>query len=86
MQYNQTCTHKTDQKSNVYIQRFSDELSVLDTAQRPRKLSILSWDGAQYTFLFKSREVGEDLRQNERVVQLFGLMNLMLSWRSAATR
>ena len=58
------------------IQRFSDELSVLDTAQRPRKLSILGSDGAQYTFLLKGRE---DLRQDERVMQLFGLMNRMLS-------
>ena len=30
-------TYKAVQKSNVFIQRFLDELSVLDTAQRPPK-------------------------------------------------
>jgi len=49
---------------------------VLDTAQRPRKLTILGTDGNSYTFLLKGKE---DLRQDERVMQLFGLMNRLLT-------
>ncbi|ETO30028.1 hypothetical protein RFI_07091 [Reticulomyxa filosa] len=48
----------------------------MDTKQKPRKLKILGTDGLSYQFLLKGRE---DLRQDERVMQLFGLVNNLLS-------
>ena len=62
--------------NGIQILKFNSSLSVLDTAQRPRKLTILGSDGNNYTFLLKGRE---DLRQDERVMQLFGLINRLLS-------
>lgn len=43
--------------------------------QRPRKLKIVGSDGVDYNFLLKGHE---DLRQDERVMQLFGLVNTLL--------
>jgi FKBP12-rapamycin complex-associated protein len=44
--------------------------------QRPRRITMHSSRGQQYTFLLKGRE---DLRQDERVMQLFGLVNALLA-------
>ena len=58
------------------IRSFSRQLSVIASKQRPRKLAVLGSDGAEHTFLLKGHE---DLRQDERVMQLFGLVNSLLS-------
>ncbi|GAM16986.1 hypothetical protein SAMD00019534_001610 [Acytostelium subglobosum LB1] len=60
----------------IKIQSFSPVLSVIPSKQRPRKLTIIGSDGLEYTFLLKGHE---DLRQDERVMQLFGLVNTLLS-------
>ncbi|GAM22047.1 hypothetical protein SAMD00019534_052220 [Acytostelium subglobosum LB1] len=60
----------------IRIQSFSQVLSVIPSKQRPRKLTIIGSDGLEYTFLLKGHE---DLRQDERVMQLFGLVNTLLS-------
>ena len=49
---------------------------VLKTKQRPRRITIVGSDGKNYNFLLKGHE---DLRQDERVMQLFGLVNTLLS-------
>lgn len=51
-------------------------MSVISSKQRPRKLVFVGSDGRKYKFLLKGHE---DLRQDERVMQLFGLVNSMLS-------
>ncbi len=51
-------------------------MRVIESKQRPRKLSILGSDGVEYAFLLKGHE---DLRQDKRVMQLFGLVNTLLS-------
>jgi len=48
---------------------------VITSKQRPRKLSIHGEDGHVYVFLLKGHE---DLRQDERAMQLFGLANALL--------
>jgi serine/threonine-protein kinase mTOR len=48
---------------------------VIKSKQRPRRLTIHGSDGKQYMFLLKGHE---DLRQDERVMQLFGLVNMLL--------
>ncbi|KAF9437779.1 phosphatidylinositol kinase- protein kinase tor1 [Entomortierella beljakovae] len=59
----------------VRISSFNYVLSVLSTKQKPRKLTIKGSDGRDYAFLLKGHE---DLRQDERVMQLFGLVNTLL--------
>ena len=60
----------------VTIAAFAPQLHVITSKQRPRKLTIHGSDGAEYMFLLKGHE---DLRQDERVMQLFGLVNNMLA-------
>lgn len=59
----------------VTIASFVDQLVVITSKQRPRKLTIHGSDGKDYAFLLKGHE---DLRQDERVMQLFGLVNTLL--------
>ena len=51
-------------------------MSVIVSKQRPRKISLHGDDGVEYNFLLKGHE---DLRQDERVMQLFGLVNSLLA-------
>jgi len=60
----------------VRIMAFEGTFSVISSKQRPRKLDILGSDGKTYTFLLKGHE---DIRQDERVMQLFGLCNTLLA-------
>lgn len=48
---------------------------MITSKQRPRKLVIRGSNGKDYMFLLKGHE---DLRQDERVMQLFGLVNTLL--------
>lgn len=48
---------------------------MITSKQRPRKLLIRGSNGKDYMFLLKGHE---DLRQDERVMQLFGLVNTLL--------
>ncbi|KAI9143717.1 armadillo-type protein [Paraphysoderma sedebokerense] len=59
----------------VRIASFASTLSVITSKQRPRKLTIKGSDGKDYQYLLKGHE---DLRQDERVMQLFGLVNNLL--------
>ncbi|KAJ8330853.1 phosphatidylinositol kinase- protein kinase tor1 [Batrachochytrium dendrobatidis] len=59
----------------VCINSFAPTLIVMTTKQRPRRLSIRSSDGKECQFLLKGHD---DLRQDERVMQLFGLVNTLL--------
>jgi len=60
----------------IRIKSFNRELKVFSSKQRPRQMSMEGNDGITYTFLLKGHE---DLRQDERVMQLFGLVNTLLS-------
>ncbi|XP_024379368.1 serine/threonine-protein kinase TOR [Physcomitrium patens] len=59
----------------VKIAGFSHQLVVITSKQRPRRLTIQGDNGKNYDFLLKGHE---DLRQDERVMQLFGLVNTLL--------
>ncbi|KAL8097331.1 hypothetical protein AgCh_030462 [Apium graveolens] len=59
----------------VTIASISPQLVVITSKQRPRKLTMRGSDGEDYAFLLKGHE---DLRQDERVMQLFGLVNTLL--------
>uniref|UniRef100_A0A224XHF0 Serine/threonine-protein kinase TOR n=1 Tax=Panstrongylus lignarius TaxID=156445 RepID=A0A224XHF0_9HEMI len=59
----------------VRIAYINSSLQVITSKQRPRKLCIKGSNGNDYMFLLKGHE---DLRQDERVMQLFGLVNTLL--------
>lgn len=59
----------------VKIASFVPTLTVMTSKQRPRRLNIRGSDGKEYQYLLKGHE---DLRQDERVMQLFGLVNTLL--------
>ncbi|KAL6080518.1 Serine/threonine-protein kinase tor1 [Balamuthia mandrillaris] len=69
-------TYEANQQEVIRIASFAPTLSVIPSKQRPRKLSMYGSDGKEYTFLLKGHE---DLRQDERVMQLFGLLNTLLA-------
>ena len=60
----------------IRIAYFSPLLRVIESKQHPRRLTIGGSDGHEYPYLLKGHE---DLRQDERVMQLFGLVNTLLS-------
>ncbi|KAG7123105.1 Serine/threonine-protein kinase tor2 like [Verticillium longisporum] len=63
-------------KPIVRIMDFEGTFSVINSKQRPRKITIGGSDGVRYAFLLKGHE---DIRQDERVMQLFGLCNTLLA-------
>merc|ERR1711871_530194 len=63
-------------KDTIRIQRIASTVEVIASKQRPRRMTIVGSDGKNYRFLLKGHE---DLRQDERVMQLFGLINVCLS-------
>ncbi|KAH7327706.1 atypical PIKK FRAP protein kinase [Rhizoctonia solani] len=60
----------------VTIASFSPNLAIIASKQRPRRMTIYGNDGREYQFGLKGHE---DLRQDERAMQLFGLVNTLLS-------
>ena len=63
-------------KAVVKIDYVDKSMKVFGTKQHPRKLSIIGANGKEYQFLLKGRE---DSRQDERAMQLFGLVNNLLA-------
>jgi len=68
-------TYRVD-GSYVKIESFIPNVQVITSKQRPRKIVLKGSDGKEYLFLLKGHE---DLRQDERVMQLFGLVNALLA-------
>ena len=58
------------------IVSFDHVLTVIPSKQRPRKMTLQGSDGKAYSYALKGHE---DIRQDERVMQLFGLVNTLLS-------
>ncbi|EXJ69012.1 FKBP12-rapamycin complex-associated protein [Cladophialophora psammophila CBS 110553] len=63
-------------KPIIRIVSFDHVLTVIPSKQRPRKMTLKGSDGVSYAFLLKGHE---DIRQDERVMQLFGLVNTLLN-------
>ncbi|KAF7308508.1 Serine/threonine-protein kinase TOR [Mycena chlorophos] len=63
-------------KEVIRIGSFVQRLAVITSKQRPRRMSMKGSDGRDYQYILKGHE---DLRQDERVMQLFGLVNTLLS-------
>ena len=56
----------------IKITGFNKNLLILNSKQHPRKITMYGSDGKDYIFLLKGHE---DLRQDERAMQLFALIN-----------
>ena len=61
--------------SAVRIRNFGPNVAIIRSKQRPRKIKVCGDDGREFVFLLKGHE---DLRQDERAMQLFGLVNALL--------
>ncbi|XVE94112.1 hypothetical protein REPUB_Repub01dG0253200 [Reevesia pubescens] len=59
----------------VTIASFSEQITILSTKTKPKKLVILGSDGKTYTYLLKGRE---DLRLDARIMQLLQAINSFL--------
>ena len=59
----------------IEISKVDPSLQVITSKQRPRKLMIKGSNGKTFMFLLKGHE---DLRQDERVMQFFSLVNSLL--------
>lgn len=63
-------------KPIIRILSFDHVFTVIPSKQRPRKMTLRGSDGTAYTYALKGHE---DIRQDERVMQLFGLVNTLLN-------
>ncbi|CAN6610146.1 serine/threonine-protein kinase Tor2p [Trichomonascus vanleenenianus] len=63
-------------KQVISIVKFETSMSVISSKQRPRKLTCRGNDGKDYTYILKGHE---DIRQDNLVMQLFGLVNTLLT-------
>lgn len=62
-------------KPVIKISRFDPIFSIISSKQRPRKFSCKGSDGKDYQYALKGHE---DIRQDNLVMQLFGLLNTLL--------
>ncbi|KAL0365454.1 UNVERIFIED_CONTAM: Serine/threonine-protein kinase SMG1 [Sesamum angustifolium] len=67
----------------VTVASFSEQLFILPTKTKPKKLVIVGSDGLKYTYLLKGRE---DLRLDARIMQLLQSVNGFLQSSSATCR
>ena len=58
----------------VSIEQFRNEVQIISSKQRPKKLVLVGSDGKEYNYLLKGKE---DLRLDERIMQLFTFINKM---------
>uniref|UniRef100_A0A663E4E6 DNA-dependent protein kinase catalytic subunit n=1 Tax=Aquila chrysaetos chrysaetos TaxID=223781 RepID=A0A663E4E6_AQUCH len=58
------------------ISGFDERIIVMESLRKPKRITIRGSDEQEYPFLVKG---GEDLRQDQRIEQLFDVMNIILS-------
>ncbi|CAG8478500.1 7348_t:CDS:10 [Funneliformis caledonium] len=66
----------TTHHETIFIQSFDDNVVILPTKTKPKKLILLGSDGKQYGYLFKGHE---DLHLDERIMQLLQITNNLLN-------
>ena len=76
MIYNKDNDLALKQGKMIRIQKMGDTLKLFKTKQHPRKMSMIGTDEKEYMFLLKGHE---DLRQDERAMQLFDVVNTIVS-------
>lgn len=68
-------THKAFTKDTITISTFMDDVLVLNSLQRPRKISIRGSDGRIYGLLCKPKD---DLRKDQRLMEFNAMINRSL--------
>ncbi|KAG5468080.1 hypothetical protein LSCM4_01169 [Leishmania orientalis] len=63
------------EESVAKVNRFQKDIIVIASKQRPKRIGIITAEGKSQKFLLKGRE---DLRLDERVMQLFSLVNILM--------
>ncbi|PSS26075.1 Serine/threonine-protein kinase [Actinidia chinensis var. chinensis] len=66
----------------VTIASFTEQVAILSTKTKPKKIAIMGSDGQKYTYLLKGRE---DLRLDARIMQLLQAINGFLHSSSATS-
>uniref|UniRef100_A0A8C7C9I1 DNA-dependent protein kinase catalytic subunit n=1 Tax=Neovison vison TaxID=452646 RepID=A0A8C7C9I1_NEOVI len=65
------------------ISGFDERVKVMASIRKPKRIIIRGHDEKEYPFLVKG---GEDLRQDQRIEQLFEVMNVLLSQDAACSQ
>ncbi|XP_075444614.1 LOW QUALITY PROTEIN: DNA-dependent protein kinase catalytic subunit [Ascaphus truei] len=68
---------------HVKISGFDERVKVMTSIRKPKRIIIRGNDEREYPFLVKG---GEDLRQDQRIEQLFDIMNIILSQDAACSQ
>ncbi|XP_008767155.1 DNA-dependent protein kinase catalytic subunit isoform X1 [Rattus norvegicus] len=68
---------------HVRISGFDERVKVMVSLRKPKRIVIRGHDEKEYPFLVKG---GEDLRQDQRIEQLFEVMNAILSQDAACSQ
>uniref|UniRef100_A0A8C5WDN6 DNA-dependent protein kinase catalytic subunit n=1 Tax=Leptobrachium leishanense TaxID=445787 RepID=A0A8C5WDN6_9ANUR len=68
---------------HVKISGFDERVKVMASIRKPKRITIRGNDEQEYPFLVKG---GEDLRQDQRIEQLFSIMNTILSKDAACSQ
>ncbi|XP_064405997.1 DNA-dependent protein kinase catalytic subunit-like isoform X2 [Halichondria panicea] len=68
---------------HVKISGFDEKVLVMSSMRKPKRVTIRGDNEREYMFLVKG---GEDLRQDQRIEQLFGVMNEVLSEDAACSQ
>lgn len=76
-------TYRNQSSTLVKVAHFNPSLHVFQSRKRPRKMKIVGDDGNVYLYILKGQE---DIRQDERVMQLFGLVNTLFAGDSASVQ
>lgn len=67
--------HKAFTQDKITIQAFQDDVLVLNSLQRPRKITVRGSDGKLYGLLCKPKD---DLRKDQRLMEFNGIINRAL--------
>ena len=67
--------HKAFSQDKITIQSFQDDVLVLNSLQRPRKITVRGSDGKLYGLLCKPKD---DLRKDQRLMEFNGIINRAL--------
>lgn len=67
----------------VTIQSLENQVDLLSSLQRPKKVTIVGSDGRKYIFLFKPKD---DLRKDARLMEFASVMNRLLAKDSASRK
>ncbi|KAI9332338.1 hypothetical protein BDR26DRAFT_645605 [Obelidium mucronatum] len=78
-----TATHQPFPFDPPTIKEFHNEIEVMNSLQKPRKITIQGSDGKHYIFLLKPKD---DLRKDARLMEFNGLINKLLKKDAEARR